>query len=69
LNDDELNPMELACLKLVAEGVPSTKIGERLDLNQCQVKELFQSACKRLGSSNIFAAVVRSIRSGMIEID
>ena len=69
LNDNELDPLELACLKLVAEGVPAKKIGIQLDLDQCQVKKLLQAACKRLGSSNIFAAVIRSVRSGNIRID
>lgn len=64
-----INEMELACLKLVAEGISADKISDQLDLEPGQVQDLLQSARQRLGAKNIFAAVIKTIRLGEIQIE
>jgi len=63
----ELTPRELEVLRLVAEGLTSPQIAERLQIRSSTVKTHVQNLFEKLGVSDRAAAVAAGMRRGLVE--
>jgi len=66
---DELTPREMDVLRLLAEGLPNRKIGERLSINERTVKYHVSAILAKLEVSNRTEAVTDAARRGLISLD
>lgn len=62
----DLTPRELDVLRLAAEGLPNSRIGERLGLSVNTVRNHMQSAISKLGAHSKLEAVSVAVREGII---
>jgi DNA-binding NarL/FixJ family response regulator len=65
---DELTPREMEVLRLLAEGLPNRKIGERLSINERTVKYHVAAILAKLEAANRTEAVMRAIQRGLITL-
>ena len=63
---DELTPREMDVLRLLAQGLPNRKIGERLFINERTVKYHVAAILAKLEAANRTEAVMRAIERGLI---
>jgi DNA-binding NarL/FixJ family response regulator len=66
---DELTPREMDVLRLLAEGLPNRKIGERLAINERTVKYHVAAILAKLEAANRTEAVMRAIERGLITLE
>jgi two-component system nitrate/nitrite response regulator NarL len=62
-----LSPRELEVLRLVAEGLSTPQIAERLILSTATIKTHLQSVYEKLGVSDRASAVATAMRRGLFE--
>ena len=62
-----LSPREFEVLRLVAEGLTTTQIADRLVLGTATVKTHLQSVYEKLGVSDRASAVAAAMREGVLE--
>jgi DNA-binding NarL/FixJ family response regulator len=55
-------------LRLLAEGLPNRKIGERLSINERTVKSHVAGILAKLEAANRTDAVMRAIERGLIKV-
>ena len=65
---DDLTPREMDVLRLLAQGLPNRKIGERLDINERTVKYHVAAILAKLEAANRTEAVMRAIERGLIAV-
>ena len=65
---DELTPREMDVLRLLAEGLPNRKIGERLSINERTVKYHVAAILAKLEAANRTEAVMHAIERGLISV-
>ena len=65
---DDLTPREMDVLRLLAEGLPNRKIGERLAINERTVKYHVAAILAKLEAANRTEAVMRAIERGLITV-
>jgi len=65
---DELTPREMDVLRLLAQGLPNRKIGERLCINERTVKYHVAAILAKLEAANRTEAVMRAIERGLITV-
>ena len=65
---DKLTPREMDVLRLLAEGLPNRKIGERLFINERTVKYHMASILAKLEAANRTEAVMVAIERGLISV-
>jgi two-component system, NarL family, response regulator LiaR len=65
---DELTPREMDVLRLLAQGLPNRKIGERLSINERTVKYHMASILAKLEAANRTEAIMRAIERGLITV-
>ncbi len=65
---DDLTPREMEVLRLLAEGLPNRKIGERLSVNERTVKSHVAAILAKLEAANRTEAVMRAIERGLITV-
>ncbi len=65
---DDLTPREMDVLRLLAEGLPNRKIGERLSINERTVKYHVAAILAKLEAANRTEAVMRAIERGLITV-
>jgi two-component system nitrate/nitrite response regulator NarL len=67
-NDErsKLSFRETEILELMAEGLPNTAIGERLNVSESTVKTYASRAFEKLGVSNRGAAIAEAMRRGIL---
>ena len=65
---DKLTPREMDVLRLLAEGLPNRKIGERLSINERTVKYHVAAILAKLEAANRTEAVMRAIERGLITV-
>ncbi len=66
---DELTPREMDVLRLLAQGLPNRKIGERLSINERTVKYHVSAILAKLEAINRTEAVMRAIEQGLITLE
>jgi len=67
--DFELTRMEIACLKLAANGFRSTEIGSELNTTDNEIEIQLSSAERKLGARNRLHAIGIAVSQGLIGID
>jgi len=65
---DDLTPREMDVLRLLAQGLPNRKIGERLSINERTVKYHVAAILAKLEAANRTEAVMRAIERGLITL-
>ena len=65
---DDLTPREMDVLRLLAQGLPNRKIGERLSINERTVKYHVAAILAKLEAANRTEAVMRAIERGLITV-
>ncbi len=65
---DDLTPREMDVLRLLAQGLPNRKIGERLRINERTVKYHVAAILAKLEAANRTEAVMRAIERGLITV-
>ena len=65
---DKLTPREMDVLRLLAQGMPNRKIGERLFINERTVKYHVASILAKLEAANRTEAVMVAIERGLITV-
>ncbi len=65
---DNLTPREMDVLRLLAQGLPNRKIGERLFINERTVKYHVAAILAKLEAANRTEAVMRAIERGLITV-
>ena len=66
---DKLTPREMEVLRLLAQGLPNRRIGERLSINERTVKYHVASILAKLEAANRTEAVMRAIERGLITLE
>lgn len=70
LNDntrpESLSDQELRCLKLMAEGYPTTRIARALELEPGSVQAMEKEIIRKFNSNNRFQAVAKAVLLGII---
>ncbi len=69
MSRDELTRRELEVLRLVAEGLSTVQIAERLHISPNTTKNHMTMICVRLRVANRTGAVVAAVRKGLIELE
>jgi DNA-binding CsgD family transcriptional regulator len=67
--DFELTRMEIACLKLTANGLKPAEIGSALHADDRDIEIHLSSAQRKLGARNRLHAVGIAVSQGLIGID
>ena len=65
---DQLTPREMDVLRLLAEGLPNRKIGDRLSISERTVKYHVASILAKLEAANRTEAVMVAIERGLITV-
>ncbi len=65
---DDLTPREMDVLRLLAQGLPNRKIGERLHINERTVKYHVAAILAKLEAANRTEAVMRAIERGLVTV-
>ena len=65
---DKLTPREMDVLRLLAQGLPNRKIGERLFINERTVKYHVASILAKLEAANRTEAVMVAIERGLVTV-
>jgi len=68
-NPVELSDMEVACLKLVANGFRAPQISEKLDMAEEEIEIVLTSAQQKLGAKNRLHAVGVAVSQGLVGIE
>lgn len=66
LSENPLNPTEQKIMALVADGMISDRIAERLGLSSHSVKNHRRRACEKLGADNTAHAMYILLKSGWL---
>ena len=66
-NRAELSDREWEVLRLSAEGLTRTQIGERLRFGPSTVRDIRRDICTKLGAPSIQVAIVMAMRIGLLE--
>lgn len=61
-----LSAQELRVLQLIADGIPTEGIADRLEVTYHTVNAHVRNACLKLGATNRTHAVAQCLRSGAI---
>ena len=64
-----LTPMQIACLRLVAQGLSNPEIGRQLHITVPTVAHHLKGVHARLGVSDRTAAVVTALRHGILQLE
>lgn len=66
-DETTLTPRHLEILRLIAGGLSTEEVGERLGIAAKTVNNHLSAVYKRLGARNLTQAVLRAIRAGLID--
>jgi DNA-binding CsgD family transcriptional regulator len=67
--DFELTRMEVACLRLAANGLRPLEIGSELNVTDKEIEDFLSSAERKLGARNRLHAIGIAVSQGLIGID